>query len=129
MAEFAFDWLGLKPAARFRETTLEAVVEVLLAEEWYPVDVQAAMTHDELQNLLRSRVSDAHRRWKPTWTHKLKGMSVGSLNVPTVQPRGEGTDLVNLMPAEADVESVVMRGLEWMPDRLRVPLQAPADPS
>lgn len=107
--DFAFDWLGLRPAPRFRETTLNAVVDVLLSETWGATTTSAAaLTHEDLRNSLRTGVASAHRLWKPIWENKICRNHIGSLNTPRPLPHGDTTDVGLLVPDDVDVEAIAL---------------------
>lgn len=85
VAEFAFDWLGLKPDKRFREATLEAVANVLISDEWR-VDATEpeARTYGQLRQRLRKQAHGVQKGWLPAWERKPRG----PLSVPTRLPGG-----------------------------------------
>lgn len=116
VAEFAFEWLGFKPSGRNRYVTLQAVIEVLLSDEWRADSLQPAdRTHSELHRRLRRTVSAARSGWKPLWEHRIAGRRIGTLNL--VAP-GSETEVGNLVPGSANVETLAL-GRDFTDPRLK----------
>jgi hypothetical protein len=114
VADFALGWLGLRPKRRFRTATLEAVVDVLLANEWRVQSIEPAVgSYDGLRKWLRKEVTDTKQEWTPFWHRQLAHQKVGSLNLPMVRADGGQTEVGNLVPSTTDVETAVMNAEPW----------------
>jgi hypothetical protein len=109
-ASFAFDWLGYSPDRTARDTTLNAVVEVLLDEQWSSTfDLPDAQDHDGLRKHLRYQTNVARAHWKPISAGMISGRSIGSLNLTQVLPGGEQVELINLLPEGVGVEDQILQ--------------------
>lgn len=106
--EFAVGWLMLKPSRKAWETTMEAVVDVLLSDDWRNPDGADDRTHATLRGRFRASVKAARRVQKPLWENKIRRGMIGSLNVTRRLPGGGETEVGLLLPSDADVEATVL---------------------
>jgi DNA-directed RNA polymerase specialized sigma24 family protein len=70
---FARTWLGIRNITQY---VLDAVVDVLLSDDWHELDV----TEDELREHLRARTRDRHAIHRPVFERQLGGRPIGSLS-------------------------------------------------
>lgn len=72
---FARTWLKIRTVTQY---VLDAVVDVLLADDWHELD----LTDDELREHLRARTKDRHEVHRPIFERQLNHHRIGSLSAP-----------------------------------------------
>ncbi|MBE8519427.1 hypothetical protein ILP97_18260 [Amycolatopsis sp. H6(2020)] len=106
--EFAVGWLMLRPTRKAWATTMQAVVDVLLSDDWRSPGCVDDRPHVVLRDRFRNSVETAHRVQKPLWENKIGGGVIGSLNITRRLEGGCETEAGLLLPSDADVEATVL---------------------
>jgi DNA-directed RNA polymerase specialized sigma24 family protein len=106
---FARTWLRIRRVTRY---VVDAVVEVLLSDDWHELD----MTGDELREHLRARTRERHAMHRPIFERQLAGHPIGSLSVQI----DTGVGLLALDQAVAGTHDTEREALhqQWVDPRI-----------
>jgi hypothetical protein len=106
---FARIWLKIRQVTRY---VLDAVVDVLLSDDWHELDV----TEDELREHLRARTREQHALHRPVFERQLGGYSIGSLSAQIHTDVGVLT-LDQVVAGRHDTEREALRQ-QWADSRI-----------
>jgi len=96
------------------EHVMNAVIDVLLAEDW-PL---SALPDDQLRALLLTRTRERHRTHRPILESRLGRMTITSLSLEVVTSRGQNR-LDQIVPGGSDTETEALALGLWEDKRLR----------
>jgi hypothetical protein len=96
------------------EHVLNAVIDVLLAEDW----PSSSLPDDQLRALLLTRTRERHRAHRPVLESRIRRMSIASLSADVITPAGHAR-LDQLIAGTNDTETEAVAVGMWEDKRLR----------